>query len=241
MLKRAFLPALAALAVLAPLGVSADTAAGAKPLRHLRYNVNVGITMSQEFREYSGPIQNAAPGSITATGSIDADVIGLAPNNILVFDVSEQTDTRKAPVVKVGVFDQGQVSFDPKDAANVTDEEQTLLTLLGRAVVANHDLAPNFEWKFTRNAPHVSDTTTFRVVSLVGDDKVNLEMDRAISTTDAQNLDISEHGKILYDFKRSVPLSAQFLQTMRTHDVNTRTKTDMSFEYRLSEDSLAKS
>lgn len=210
-----------------------------KPLRHLRYNINVGTHVSQGTTNFNGPTPLGS-GASKSAGSIDADVIGLAADDALVFSVSENTDTRKEPPVKVGVLKEGQISADPKDASNLDDEEMALLTFLGRAVVADHDLTAGAEWRISHSAGPMNDSTTFRVVSLVGDTQVNLECDRTVKVGGAQPYDLTAHGKILYDYKRSVPISAELTQRMHQADGTSLTTTDMSFDYQLVEDSMVK-
>jgi hypothetical protein len=228
-----------AVTCLVPVATRADGDASAKPLRHLRYNVSVGIHTNQRGVNFNGPVVTANDLS-TVTGSIEADVVGLAANDALVFRISESADNRKEPPVKVGVLSQGQISVDPKDAANLNDEEMALLSLLGRAVVANHDLSPGYEWKVAHDGGQSSDSTTYRVLSLVGDSQVNLEIERTVKAGGAQPFDVTAHGKVLYDYKRSVPVSAQLSQRIHMGRSDSLTTTDMSFEYHLVEDSLAK-
>lgn len=223
-----------------PVATRADGDASAKPLRHLRYNVSVGIHTNQRATNFNGPVVTGNDMS-TVSGSIEADVLGVAPENALVFRISENADNRKEPPVKVGVLTQGRLSVDPKDSANLDDEEMALLSLLGRDVVADHDLSAGNEWKVAHDGASASDSTTYRVVSLVGDSQVNLEVDRIVKVGGAQPFDMTAHGKVLYDYKRSVPLSAQLSQRTHVGRSDSLTTTDMSFEYHLIEDSLAKS
>jgi hypothetical protein len=228
-----------AVTCLAPVATRADGEASAKPLRHLRYNVSVGIHTNQRSTNFNGPVVTGNDLS-TVSGSIDADVVGLAANEALVFRISESADNRKEPPVKVGVLSQGQLSVDPKDSGNLNDEEMALLSLLGRGVVANHDLSTGAEWRLSNSAGLSNDTTTYRVVSLVGESQVNLEVERTVKVEGAQPFDVTAHGKVLYDYKRSVPLSAQLSQRIHMRGSDALTTTDMSFEYHLTEDSLVK-
>jgi hypothetical protein len=222
----------------APAATPAAAATPAGPLRSLVYAVDVGIRTSNESMNLEGSATFGA--GTTAKGTIQADVIGLAPGNTLVFRVSEVSDTRKAPPVTVGVLDLGQIRSSPKDAPNLNQEELELLGMLGRGVVADHDLGPGVTWKVEGADTKNPDVTTYTVESLVGDDKVNITFDRTVKvTTAAQPFDVHSTGKMLYDFKRSVPLSASVLQ--RVHEEGEKTATtDLSFEYKLVSDSMAK-
>ena len=221
-----------------PSAAGADQASPAKPLRHLRYTASVFVYSMHESDNYYGHFDQPA-GNVTALGSIDANVVGLAPDNALVFQVSENTDRRPAPAVKVGVLKLGQVTFDPKDAPNLNDEEQALLSLLGRGVVADHDLGVNMTWSTDNSGGNVTDKTTYRVKDLVGDDQVNLDYERDVKVSGSQPYDAVTTGTVLYDYKRSVPISAKLKQHAHSGDTNSRLTTDMSFQFDLATDSLA--
>jgi hypothetical protein len=230
-------------AALAPALASADAtpapnaSAAPGPLRHLSYAVNVGIRSSDSSMNFGGGASQG--GGSMAKGTIDADVIGLAPANTLVFRVSENTDTRKAPPVTVTVLELGQTRSNLKDADSLNEEELALLGMLGRGVVANHDLADGATWKVVSGDPKNSDTTTYTVASLVGESQANVNFERSIKGAGATPYDIAVHGKMLYDYKRSIPLSATI--TQRVHqEGTTQTTIDMSFDYTLVADSMAK-
>jgi hypothetical protein len=231
-----------AAANLLPASALADGADKAS-VRHLRYIVSVGVQTRQDVTNYGGPTHSDT-GQLTATGTIVADIVGVTPDNGLIVMLSENTDNRKAPPVKVTVLDQGQVTFETRDAANLNEEELALAALVGRAVVADHDLAPSYHWRLSRDLGHSSDSTTFHVLSLVGDNRVNLELDRVVKVTGAQPFDIAAHGKVFYDYKRSLPISGQISERVHSlandpWEINARATTDISLEFRLAEDSLS--
>jgi hypothetical protein len=232
--------AAAAAAFTLPSEASAD-GAGPAPSLHLRYTVNVGVKTTVDVTKFSGN-ERTDTGDITASGTIDADVVGVTAGGGSVVLISESTGKRNGPPVRLTVTDQGEVTFDAKDASNLNEEELALARLFGRAVVASHDLKPDANWQLARQMTHSSESTTFRVVSLAGD-RVNLEIDRVAKGTGAQPFDISGHGKVLYDYKREIPISgetAERIHSLATDpwEINARATTDLSFEFRLTEDSL---
>jgi hypothetical protein len=219
--------------------------AGPARVRHLQYAVSVGVQTRHDVTTFGG-LSHFDSGELTATGTVTADVVGVAAGNSLVISVSENTNNRKAPPIRVVVLDQGQVTFDDKDASNLNEEELVLAALIGRAVVADHDLVPNYHWRLSRNLERSADSTTFRVVSLVGDSQVNLELERTVKVTGAQPFDMTAHGRVLYDYKRSIPVSGQIMEQVHSPssdpwEINARATTDISVEFRLAEDSLAAS
>jgi len=218
--------------------VAADQAPP-KPLRHLSYDVNVGISTLQDLTNYNGHM-TSGKGNLTSHGSIDADVLAARPDDkSLVVRVSETSEQRKAPPVTLVVLADGRVSVDPKEAGNMNEEEQALVGFLGRAIVADHELSPGATWKVAMTGGGSSDEMTYRVDSLVGDDQVNLDVQRSISVAGAQPMQITITGKVLYDYKRSVPISATINQHVVVKTIEAQNTSELSFEYHLLQDSLA--
>jgi hypothetical protein len=223
--------------VLASVAVLADDAA--KPIRHLRYDVVVGVRNSRDVNSYSG---HAVLGGeeTQAKGSITADVVGVAADKALIFRVSEDTDLRRSGPTQVGVLKDGQLSYDPKDQATLLAEELLLASLLGRAVVADHDLSAGTEWSASYKNGGYSSETTYRVDGLQGDNEVDLDIQRTVKVTGVQAQDTLTTGRIRYDYKRSVVLSGRLQEHTHYADVDSnRTTADLSFDYTLADDSMA--
>ena len=219
----------------APAGSAQPASAPSKPVRQLQYKVSVGIRSTDTSQNFGGNANFG--GGATAQGTIDADVIAVDANNALLIRIAENTDNRKAPAVLVGVQDLGQVNSSPADQRNLNEEELALLGMLGRGVVNEHDLAPGSTWKVQNNIPNGTDETTYTVKSMVGDTQANIGFERVMKVTGSQPFDISTHGTMLYDFKKSIPIAASILQRVHQEGSNQST-TDLSFEYHLSKDSL---
>jgi hypothetical protein len=217
---------------------AASPAAAPKPLRHLSYAVAVGVETRQDLNNFNGHM-TSGKGDAQGRGSITADVTGLGADKALFITIAEQSDTRKAPPVNVQVLADGRIAFNPSDAGNLNPEEQALLSLLGRAVVADHDLAEGKEWKVSIGSVGSTDVTTYKVLSLTDDDKVNLAVERAANIGGAQPMEFAVTGKVLYDFKYSAPITATLNEHMVTSSEGVQNTSDLSFEYRLTQDSLA--
>ena len=220
-----------------PSAAGADTTA-AKPLRQLQYKADVFVYSRHESDSFYGHFDQPG-GNVRALGTIDANVVGLGADDALVIQVDEKTDRRPAPLVNVGVLKAGIVTFDPKDGPNLNDEEQALLALLGRGVVSDHTLSANTTWSTSNNSPSITDTTTYRVKELVGDTQVRLEIERDLKVSGSQGLSAVTTGTVLYDYKRSIPISATLKQHQQTGDTNALTTIDMSFQFDLAADSMA--
>ena len=221
-----------------PTVTAAPAVKPAQPLRTLRYHVDVALAASAQTTNYYGSDLDTGRVNNHSHGSIDASVLGLAPDEGLVVAVSESMDQRSAPPVTTAVFKDGYWTYDPKFAANVNDEETALLGLLGRAIVADHDLGPGVTWTDSHNAPNLTDTTTYVVDSLVGEDTVNLHVVRAIAVRGSQPYDSVLKGTVTYNYKRSIPISAHLTERVHTHDNGQLATTDMWFDYALERDSM---
>jgi hypothetical protein len=225
-----------------PTATAAATPAKvAQPVRSLRYRVDFALAASSQTTNYYGSNLDTGRVNNHTHGSIDASVLGFAPDMSLVVAVSESMDQRSAPAVTATVFKDGFWTYDPKYAANVNDEETALLSLLGRAIVADHDLGPGVTWTDVHNAPNLTDTATYVVDSLVGDDSVDLHVERAVTVTGPQPYDSVVKGSVRYNYKRSIPISAHLTERVHTHDNGQLATTDMWFDYALEHDSLSSS
>lgn len=212
--------------------------ASTKPVRHLVYNVDVGVETKQDLTNYYGHM-NSGKGSIAGFGTITADVVGFGEDGALVVRVSEASDTRKAAPATVAVLSDGKVAIDPKSPGTLNEEEQALVGLLGRALVADHQLGPGEQWQVTTNSKGGSDVATYRVISLADDDKVNVDLQRQISVGGAQPMQITITGKFLYNYKLSVPLSATLKEHVVISTMEAQNTSDLAFQYNLKEDSMS--
>jgi len=226
------------LAMLVAVTVAIGDEAPGKPIRHLVFTVHVGTDTKQDLTNYYGHM-TSGKNSTAANGTITVDVIGLAADNALIVRVSENSDTRKAAPATVEVLADGRVAVDPKSTGALNEEEQALVGLLARSLVADHELTPGNFWHVTTNGKGGNDDAVYRVTSLGGEGQVNLDIERQITVNGAQPMDITITGKMLYDYQRSVPLSAALNQHVVIKTVEAQNTSDLSFEYNLSQDSRA--
>ena len=236
-MKLAFVTCATLTSVLIAAAVAAGDEAGSKPVRHMVYDVSVGISTVQDLNNFNGHM-TSGKGANNAVGTITADVVGFAPENALIIRVSEASDTRKSSPDTVEVLSDGRVAVNPKDTATLNEEEHALVSLLGRSLVADHELTPGNFWRITMGAKG-EDVTTYKVISLADDDKVNLDIERRINVGGVQPMEITITGKVLYNYKLSIPLSADLRQHVVIKTTEAQNTSDLSFEYRLKEDSMS--
>lgn len=236
---------IAGFAVLAaPLAAAAADAPA--PIRQLTFATEVLITSQRQVRVdkigvASGGNTDTYGGASKDIGDIKVDVIAATTDGGLVVDISETGDTRHAPVVRVAIDDVGQLGVDPRRFADLTEEERSLLPLLGRGFFKGHEATAGEKWTVAENGKNVIDSSEYRVISIGGESDVNLELNRVMRATGTAPYDALRKGTIVYDRKMNVPKAVNL--TERTHggtfaetDV-----TDLSINLRLSSDSFKKS
>ncbi|GAC1502883.1 MAG: hypothetical protein NVS1B14_07930 [Vulcanimicrobiaceae bacterium] len=211
------------------VGAMVSSALGApKPIRHLVYNLGVSIRQQTDVHTSGGTaagddnVRGSAGGSQTqhasvstlSRGSISVDIVGMDRDRSLVADISESTDTRKAPVVRAIVYPNGVVEVGVSDAENVTEEERLLLHFLARDLVTPSAVAQG-NWHSSQIIPQGTQSESFHVVSTARDGTLRLEVDRNVVVRDAHPFDMVTHGTLLYDEAKSTPKMVAL--SSRTH------------------------
>src|SRR5579864_4256532 len=97
--------------------------------RHLVYKVGVTVTSQTEELTMAENGDTATGGSgvarygggMMSRGTLTVDVVGLTPDGALAVQVSEDTDNRKAPPVRVDVTADGQLRIPSDQLVNVNE------------------------------------------------------------------------------------------------------------------------
>jgi hypothetical protein len=223
------------LALATALGVSISSApafAVTTPSRHVVFNVTTSLRSQTDIltdlgtgatgTETTGERPDASSGSnvahqiagSTARGTITLDIVAVDADHTIVADVSENTDTRKQPVVRVIILPTGIVQIAPGDVQNITAEEQVLLRLLGRDVLSPATVARG-TWKLSTALPHGNTAEEFHVISASPDGDVKFTLDANTVVKDVVPYDQVTHGTIIYNLTKSLPKSIEL--HMRTH------------------------
>jgi hypothetical protein len=186
-----------------------------KVLRHLTFDVVVGIDSKTQtkvagFDRAASGLAYDDNGSSIGRGTISVDVVGATTDGGLVVDVSEDAPPRRAPVVRVGITAKALL-YDPSRV--VTDEERTLLHFLARAFVGATELATGTAWTEDMSAGATSDRTTYTVKAVdVPAKTVSLDIVGASSASGPNGFDARTRGSMTYDTGVLVP-SALELET----------------------------
>ena len=213
-----------AIITVALLGVFACTsvALAQKLPRHLVYKV--GVTVSNQTEELTmGENGDTATGGsgvarynggMLSKGTMNVDVLGITPDNALAIQISEDTDNRKAPQVRVDVMPDGQLRIPADQMVNVTEEEHALLNMLGRNFVSDDDVSAG---KWVREASQANSNVReeYAITGSQPNGDLTISVNQHVKVTGAQPSDTTTYGTISYNNKFKVPRSVSL--NGRTH------------------------
>jgi len=201
---------------------STGALADQKAWRHLVYSVGVRVTTQTDVL-VSGKSATAVMGNagqsmgqmsgtsssgdyMLSKGTMTVDIIGLTPDNALAMQVSEDTDNRKAPPVRVDVTSDGVVRIPPDQNLNVSQEEQTLVRMLARNFMTAQD-AGTGHWAHHLALGYVDIDETYRIMGRQTDGDLTIGLDQTMKVPGAQGSESTFHGTIIYSNKYKVPRS----------------------------------
>jgi hypothetical protein len=259
------LPATVLLAAL----VAAPAAAGAagattaaRPLRTLSFSVDVRVSellatpgegihgtrpavvvkgrmVRGNTSPTSGSGERTRGATLKATGSIDVDVISATDDAGLVVDVTENALERMRPKVRIVLSPDGAVFYDPRNAANLTEEEIAVVRWLARGFYGDHPTEPGTMWTVDQSANGHVDLEHYRVVA---HDAHNVTLDYALEekVPGATGYAATREGSLVYDTALIVPLKATFQSDSRRQVGAAYETTRTSVTLALTADSFAK-
>ena len=213
---------IATIALIAILLCQAGALADQKAWRHLVYSVGVRVSMQtdelvsgksatavmgnaiQDTGQMSGT--SSSTDSTASKGTMTVDIIGLTADNALAIQISEDTDNRKAPPVRVDVTSDGKIRMPPDQTLNVSQEEQTLLQMLARNFVSAQDLSAG-RWDHQLSLGYADVQEAYKVVGTQPNGDVTIGLDQNMKVSGAQGSLSKFHGTIIYSMKYKVPRS----------------------------------
>ncbi len=226
------LPAAVALAAVLAAPVAAGAIGTPRPLRTLSFSVDVRIS---QVRESPGEgISGARPGvlvkgrmvggrtgtvngsgertlgaTVTASGSIDVDVISATDDAGLVVDVAENALDRTRPKVRIVLGPDGAVYYDPKNAQNLSEEEIAIVRWLARGFYGDHPTEPGTAWTVDQSSNGHVDLEHYRVIAR---EAHNVTLDYALEekVPGATGYAATREGSLVYDTALIVPVKATF-------------------------------
>jgi len=235
--------------VLCPASAQADQ----KAWRHLVYSVGVNVSTrtdvlvsgkpatavmgnaSQDTGQMSGT--STSSDSMLSKGTMTVDIIGLTADNALAVQVSEDTDNRKAPPVRVDVTSDGKVRVPADQTLNVSQEEQTLLRMLARNFLTAQDAGAG-HWVQHLSLGYVDINEAYRIMGSQPDGDLTISVDQTMNVPGAQHSESKFHGTIIYSSKFKVPRSVSLEGISRREGIDHTETADSKLDLGLLSDSF---
>jgi hypothetical protein len=240
---RAFLTSLFALSC----GTSALAAttgnAALKPIRTLTYSIDVMIGTVRSARVDA--IGSAGSGvsntgaAIQSRGTVTIDVIAATADGGLVVDVAENSPNRSRPTVRIAVAKNGELTYDPKQGENVTEEEDALVRWMARGFSSAAPDPVGTAWDLDRGQGDAKGVEHYRVTSISGD-AVTLDYKAETTMRGPQGFDMTRLGSLVYDTKLVVPVGVTYQEVTHSQRLGNYDTTTVSLTIKLSRDTFKK-
>ncbi len=157
----------------------------------------------------------------------------------LVVDVSERATNRSRPSLRVAIPADGVLVYDPGQANNLSEEEDTLLRWLARGFYGDHPRAAGAAWIVDASGNGIADVVHYRVDAAAAT-TVTLHYDGQRTAHGLRAYDAARTGTLVYDTARVVPLHAAYQGWSHSGRFGDFETTDVSVELTLTADSFAK-
>jgi hypothetical protein len=233
-------PLLVLAAVFATASQALALDAPAKPLRTLVYTVDyVGVSVRREqtagFGASVGHGITERNRDIDEHGKLTVAIIAASQDGGLVADVSYAGSSTVQDTVRVAIFSDGRLSYDPKTPLCV--EAATLVPYLARGFAADHAIEAGQSWK-TPEAPPATGATTYTVTT-VDDPHADISIVANVAVTGPSGFTEQSTGKTTYNVRVQCPLSLDLeLITHREISISESDNTRVNFAAKLASDTF---
>ena len=234
-------PAAPAVAAAAAPATAAPAAAPAKTLRTITWDLLMAV--GTERRIQTSGIGSAGSGTSSdgagaeSKGTIVVDVVAVAPEGIVV-DVAENASGRARPKVRVAITNAGALTYDPRQAQNVTEEETVVLHTLARGFLGD-ETSPGASWNVDGSGNGVTELEHYRVLSKA-DSQVSLDYKMESSAKGVNAFNLTRLGSIVYDAKYVVPVTLHYQEIVLQDRPGTSDRTTTSVDLKLASDTFKK-
>lgn len=217
------------------------------PIRTLQYTMMLIVGQTRENRNSgigtgdsaSGGSRSIASGGFEAKGTISVDVITTMQDGGLLVDATENATGRMFPKVRVSVFNDGRLTYDPKQQSNLSEEELSLLRWLARGFYSvDRATDPGTTWNVDASNGGVRSSEHYRVVSNT-DGKVNLDYKMESTASGANGYTMTRLGNVLYDTRLTVPVQVNYRGETRVDRQGGADTTTSAVALNLTADSFA--
>jgi hypothetical protein len=220
-MPRSPLTALAASAAFLTCAAAGGAADASQPLRVLVYDV--AYSTSTLRAEHTSGFTNGGTGSVAGSGRVDrrfgsddrgtltVAVVAATADSGLVVDVSLVGKELTQPVVRVAIWEDGTLSYDPK--ATLSRQAIGVLPFLARGFIAGRDVNPGSNW-IVPPAKSAEGDTKYHVVSVEGR-RATLEVQSNKVVRGAAGFAESAQGTAVYETDLISPVSLDLYSTVR--------------------------
>lgn len=193
----------AAAVVLSLIAAPGVALAAGKPLRALAFDVGYSVASSSERNENGITAGSGSGGAFNVddAGTMRVDVVAVTADGGLVVDTSYAGKVTNQPAVRVAIFPDGRLGFDPAKAP--CPQALYVLPMLARKVFADRDLEKGSSWSTKIDAPAA--TTTYRVVD-VDTPVATIAVDRTLVAGTSRDYQEHETGTMRYATDLLTPL-----------------------------------
>jgi hypothetical protein len=223
--------------------LAATSDASLKPLRTLTYSVEVTIGTIRSARVdaigTAGSGVSNTGAAMESRGTVTIDVIAATADAGLVVDVSENSPNRSRPTVRIAVSKDGELTYDPKQGENVTEEEDALVRWMARGFSSGTPDPVGTVWNLDRGRGDTKGVEHYRVTSVSGD-AVTLDYKAETTLRGAQGFDMTRLGSLVYDTKLVVPVDVTYQEVTHSQRLGNYDTQTVSLHVKLARDTFKK-
>jgi hypothetical protein len=143
---------------------------------------------------------------VTDDGRLTVDVVAATKDGGLVVDAAFAGKVTTQPPIRVAIFPDGRLSYDPRLALSA--QAARVLPFLARGLLADHDVSPGSTWNAAAPFPGARGSTLFRVTH-VQDERADLTVQREMTVTGPRGFSEQDHGNTSYAIDRLCPLELE--------------------------------
>lgn len=193
----------AAAAALLLAGASSVAQAADKPLRTLAFDVGYSVSSSSERNENGITAGGGSGGAFNVddAGTMTIDVVAVTADGGLVVDTSYAGKVTQQGPIRVAVYSDGRLGFDPKKGP--CPQALYVLPMLARKLFGERDIEKGSTWSTKIDSPAA--TTTYRVTN-VEDAIATLNVERDLTAGGSPGYHEHETGTLRYATDLLTPL-----------------------------------
>jgi hypothetical protein len=231
MLRRSVVIALTATLLEATVGrLRLGAAQILAPLRKLVYHVELHLLASDEQaiarptgrRGATTPATVHVQQNVDDDGTLTVDVVAATADGGLVVDSSFAGRETQQPTIRVAIYADGRLAFDPR--SQLSRQSSRVLPLLARGLVANRDVSPGVSWTTATPKP-TTGTMTYHVEHVDGD-RATLGIEDDTILAGPSGFSEHGHGTTIYATDRLCPLRYDLELVVRRSQRRGRERTE---------------